>query len=51
MIRKGVGEECIPILEKVIAVTKDEDLREGAQQMIEWIEGEEDEEDEGDEDE
>ena len=45
LIQKGVGAECIPILEKVIAVTKDEELREGAQEMIEWIEeeGEEDE--------
>ncbi|MHC4722023.1 MAG: HEAT repeat domain-containing protein, partial [Planctomycetota bacterium] len=50
LIRKGVGAECIPILEKVIAVTKDEELREGAQEMIQWIE-EEGEEDEGDEDE
>jgi hypothetical protein len=45
LIRKGVGAECIPILEKVIAVTKDEDLREGAQEMIEWIEEEEGEDD------
>jgi hypothetical protein len=53
LIEKGVGAECIPILEKVIAVTKDEELREGAQEMIQWIEeeGEEDEDDEGDEDE
>lgn len=56
LIENGLGKQCIPILEKVIAVTKNEELREGAQQMIDWIKGEEDEEDEdeeaeGDEDE
>jgi HEAT repeat protein len=43
LIEKGVGAECIPVLEKVIAVTENEDVREGAQEMIEWIEGEDDE--------
>ena len=48
LIQKGVGAECIPILEKVIAVTKNEEVREGAQEMIGWIEekGGEDEDDE-----
>ncbi|MHC5060324.1 MAG: HEAT repeat domain-containing protein [Planctomycetota bacterium] len=45
LIRKGVGAECIPFLEKVIATAKNEELREGAQQMIARIE--EDGEEEG----
>jgi HEAT repeat protein len=49
LIDNGLGKQCLPILEKVIAVTKDEELREAAQQMIDWIEGEEGEEDEEDE--
>ena len=46
LIENGLGKQCIPILEKVVAVTKDEEVREGATEMIKWIE----EEYEGDED-
>jgi len=42
LIENGLGKQCIPILEKVIAVTENEEVRRGAQRMMEWIEEEED---------
>jgi len=46
LIRNGLGGECKPILEKVLAVTEDEDVRRRTRRMLRWIE----EEYEGDED-
>ena len=43
LIRRGLGEQCRPILEKVAQTARNEDVREEAQEMIEWIEETEDE--------
>ncbi len=40
LIRRGLGQQCIPILEKVAQTARNEDVREGAQRMIEWVEEE-----------
>ncbi|HIJ70442.1 MAG TPA: hypothetical protein HPP87_03660 [Planctomycetes bacterium] len=46
LIRNGLGGECKPILEKILTVTEDEDVRRRTRRMLKWIE----EEHEGDED-
>ena len=40
LLRRGLGEQCRPILEKIAQTARNEDVREGAQEMIEWIEEE-----------
>jgi len=38
LIENGLGKQCRPILEKVAQTARNEDVREGAHEMIEWIE-------------
>jgi hypothetical protein len=45
LLRRGLGEQCRPILEKIAQTARNEDVREGAQEMIGWIEEEGDDDD------